>query len=133
MLISLILSPILDSKQRDTGLYTCLIKTASGQTSASASVTVAGPGAEVSGLDTVTDLLAFPASPSKPRRQASSGPGSVTMVWGKPHRVGASPLRGYQVMMMMMIMMMIMLMMVVVVLTSDNDRWSTPGQARATG
>ena len=99
MLIWLILSPILDSKQRDTGLYTCLIKTASGQTSASASITVTSPGEAASDLDTVTDLLAFPASPSKPRRQASS-PSSVTMVWGKPHRVGASPLRGYQVMMM---------------------------------
>ena len=97
MLISLILSPILDSKQRDTGLYTCLIKTASGQTSASASIRVAGAGA-ASSLDTVTDLLAFPASPSQPRRQASSGQAnSVTIVWGKPHRVGASPLRGYQV------------------------------------
>ena len=96
MLISLILFPISDSKQRDTGLYTCLIKTASGQASSSASITVLGPGAAASNLTSLTDMLAFPASPSKPKLSSASH-ASLTMVWGKPHRVGASPLRGYQV------------------------------------
>ena len=44
----------------------------------------------------VTDILSFPASPSRPRL-VSSGPDHLTVRWGKPHRVGASPLRGYQV------------------------------------
>ena len=44
----------------------------------------------------ITDMLAFPASPSKPKL-LSSGREELTVAWGKPHRVGASPLRGYQV------------------------------------
>ena len=69
------------------------------------------------GNTTGTDILAFPASPSKPKLLStgmaseysnlypivcvsiaiSLGVASITISWGKPHRVGASPLRGYQV------------------------------------
>ena len=69
----------------------------SGQSSASATVRVVEEGEE--GQDnrtSVTDMLAFPASPSKPKL-LSSGREELTVAWGKPHRVGASPLRGYQV------------------------------------
>ena len=44
----------------------------------------------------ITDLLEFPALPSKPKLVQST-PDSLTISWGKPHRVGNSPLRGYQV------------------------------------
>ena len=47
-------------------------------------------------LPSIADLLAFPASPSKPKLVQSTTD-SLTISWGKPHRVGNSPLRGYQV------------------------------------
>ena len=96
MLISLILRPISDSKLQDSGLYTCLIKTSFGQSSASASINVVKKEATEDNLTAVTDMLAFPASPSKPKL-ISSGEDYLSIIWGKPHRVGASPLRGYQV------------------------------------
>ena len=96
MLISLILRPISASKLQDSGLYTCLIKTSSGQSSASASINVVKKEASEDNLTAVTDMLAFPASPSKPKL-ISSGQDYLSIIWGKPHRVGASPLRGYQV------------------------------------
>ena len=78
----------------DSGLYTCLIKTVSGHSSSSAWVTVLEESPH--NMTSITDILSFPASPSKPRL-VSSGPDHLTVSWGKPHRVGASPLRGYQV------------------------------------
>ena len=98
----LLLSPvasivsIAECSPRDTGLYTCLIKTVSGQSSASASVLVEEEGEGRENKTSITDMLAFPASPSKPKL-VSSGPDYLSVAWGKPHRVGASPLRGYQV------------------------------------
>ena len=78
----------------DAGLYTCQVRTTSGQTSASAHLAVV----DVVGKEAppTPDLLAFPASPSKPEL-VEVGERSITVQWGKPHRVGASPLRGYQV------------------------------------
>ena len=86
---------ILDSKLEDSGLYTCLIKSVSGQTASSASITILESDG-TNNLTAVTDMLAFPASPRKPKL-VSSGDDYLTIVWGKPHRVGSSPLRGYQV------------------------------------
>ena len=87
--------PSSDLQRVDSGLYTCQVRTQSGQTSASAYLAVEE---EVEGqeLPPPPDLLAFPASPSKPEL-VEVGEGSITVHWGKPHRVGASPLRGYQV------------------------------------
>ena len=45
---------------------------------------------------TGVDFLAFPASPSKPSLVQSTNT-SITISWGKPRRVGNSPLREYQV------------------------------------
>ena len=87
---------IAECSARDSGLYTCLIKTVSGQSSASASVRVEEEGEGRENKTSITDMLAFPASPSKPKL-VSSGPDYLSVAWGKPHRVGASPLRGYQV------------------------------------
>ena len=83
-----------DCATGDSGLYTCLVKTVSGQSSASAWVTVLEESTE--NKTSVTDILSFPASPSKPKL-VSSGRDHITVRWGKPHRVGSSPLRGYQV------------------------------------
>ena len=47
-------------------------------------------------LTSPTDMLSFPASPSRPKLLSSEAD-QLTVSWGKPHRVGASPLRGYQV------------------------------------
>ena len=87
---------ISDIQVQDNGLYTCQIKTVTGQTSASATLTVLSRTESQENLPSVTDLLAFPASPSKPKLVQST-PDSLTISWGKPHRVGNSPLRGYQV------------------------------------
>ena len=84
-----------DLQLTDRGLYTCQVRTSSGQTSASAHLAVIKAN-EARHLPPAPDLLAFPASPSKPQLEAV-GKASITVSWGKPHRVGASPLRGYQV------------------------------------
>ena len=86
----------LDLQLADSGLYTCQVRTQSGQTSASAYLAVEDEAEEGHKLPPPPDLLAFPASPSKPEL-VEVGEGSITVRWGKPHRVGASPLRGYQV------------------------------------
>ena len=71
------------------------MRTQFGQTTASAYLAVEEK-AEGQELPPPPDLLAFPASPSKPEL-VEVGEESITVSWGKPHRVGASPLRGYQV------------------------------------
>ena len=90
------LFPSSDLQRADSGLYTCQVRTQSGQTSASAYLAVEDEAEEGQKLPPPPDLLAFPASPSKPEL-VEVGEGSITVQWGKPHRVGASPLRGYQV------------------------------------
>ena len=87
---------ISDIQIQDSGLYTCQIKTVTGQTSSSATITVLSNDMSEENLPSITDLLAFPASPSKPKLVQSTTD-SLTISWGKPHRVGNSPLRGYQV------------------------------------
>lgn len=66
LLICLILWVISDSKLHDAGLYTCLIKTSYGQASSSASINILAAGAG-DNLTAVSDMLVFPASPSKPK------------------------------------------------------------------
>ena len=56
-----------DIELQDNGLYTCQIKTETGQTSASATVTVLSRTECQENFPSITDLLAFPASPSKPK------------------------------------------------------------------
>eukprot|EP00090_Calanus_glacialis_P005360 TRINITY_DN14165_c0_g1_i1.p2 TRINITY_DN14165_c0_g1~~TRINITY_DN14165_c0_g1_i1.p2 ORF type:complete len:628 (-),score=93.63 TRINITY_DN14165_c0_g1_i1:3356-5239(-) len=87
---------IKDIQIQDSGLYTCQIKTVTGQTSSSATITVLSNDMSEENLPSIADLLAFPASPSKPKLVQSTTD-SLTISWGKPHRVGNSPLRGYQV------------------------------------
>ena len=87
---------ISDIQIQDSGLYTCQIKTVNGQTSSSATVTVLTKDMSKENLPSIADLLAFPASPSKPKLVQSTMD-SLTISWGKPHRVGNSPLRGYQI------------------------------------
>ena len=84
-----------DLQRVDSGLYTCQVRTQFGQTTASAHLAVEEK-SEGQELLPPPDLLAFPASPSKPEL-VEVGEESITVSWGKPHRVGASPLRGYQV------------------------------------
>ena len=79
----------------DAGLYTCQVRASSGWSSVSAYLAVVDQ-EEVEAVPPTQDLLAFPASPSKPEL-IEAGQASLTVRWGKPHRVGASPLRGYQV------------------------------------
>ena len=93
---SIVLLIISDIQAQDNGLYTCQIKTETGQTSASASITVLSRTESKENIPSITDLLAFPASPSEPKLVQST-PDSLTISWAKPHRVGNSPLRGYQV------------------------------------
>ena len=81
-------------KLQDSGLYTCQIRSTFGQSSVSAYLVVLRKKDGV-GLIRPPDLVDFPASPSKPELIRVDGD-SITVKWGKPHRVGSSPLRGYQ-------------------------------------
>lgn len=78
----------------DGGLYTCQVRSPSGQAAWSASLAVTRKAAKKK--FTPPSLFDFPGSPSKPERVSATS-SSVTVRWEKPIRIGASPLEGYQV------------------------------------
>lgn len=80
----------------DSGLYTCQAKSMSGQAAWSAALTVADPNLDPSvKFKTMPYLSQFPASPSKPTLVNATA-NTLTVTWDKPHRIGGSPLQGYQ-------------------------------------
>ena len=81
----------------DSGLYTCQVKSRSGQAVWSASLQVADPNLDPSvTFNSMPYLSQFPASPSKPQMVNATAT-SITLRWDKPHRIGGSALQGYQV------------------------------------
>jgi hypothetical protein len=82
----------------DNGLYTCQARSSSGQAVWSASLSVADPN-DAAGVQfkAMPYFSQFPASPSMPVFVNATST-SITVAWDKPHRIGGSPLKGYQVM-----------------------------------
>ncbi|CAB4068857.1 ROBO2 [Lepeophtheirus salmonis] len=78
----------------DSGLYTCQARSVSGQSVWSSSLVVSEGGGLID-FKPMPDLSQFPGSPSKPSL-ANATSHSITVTWSKPHRVGGSPLKGYQ-------------------------------------
>jgi hypothetical protein len=81
----------------DNGLYTCQARSSSGQAVWSASLSVADPN-DAAGVQfkAMPYFSQFPASPSMPVFVNATST-SITVAWDKPHRIGGSPLKGYQV------------------------------------
>ena len=80
----------------DSGLYTCQARSISGQAVWSAALRVADPKVEAFETRSMPSLTRFPSSPSKPSL-ANATDTTVSVFWDKPHRIGDSKLRGYQV------------------------------------
>ena len=91
-----ICASISDLVYSDSGLYTCQARSSSGQAVWSASLTVVDPSDPDVQIRSMPYFSQFPASPSMPSFVNASST-SVTVSWDKPHRIGGSPLKGYQV------------------------------------
>ena len=85
-----------DLKMSDNGLYTCQARSPSGQAVWSASLSVADPNDPSAQFKAMPYFSQFPASPSMPVFVNATST-SITVAWDKPHRIGGSPLKGYQV------------------------------------
>ena len=87
----------LDLKLSDSGLYTCQARSVSGQAVWSAALRVADPKLEPDfEIRSMPYLTQFPSSPSKPS-MVNVTDTAITLFWDKPHRIGGSKLKGYQV------------------------------------
>ncbi|KAF0297409.1 Roundabout 2 [Amphibalanus amphitrite] len=80
----------------DSGLYTCTVTSSSGQTSASARLTVANPTNPNVNFHRVAEPDTYPSAPQRPRVTARNET-SVTLSWRPGQQIGASALRGYTV------------------------------------
>ena len=86
-----------DLKLSDSGLYTCQARSISGQAVWSAALRVADPKVEPNfEIRSMPYLTQFPSSPIKPALVNATDT-SITIFWDKPHRIGGSKLKGYQV------------------------------------
>ena len=90
------ISFVLELSLSDSGLYTCQARSSSGQAVWSASLTVADPSDGTIQFKSMPYFSQFPASPSMPVFVNASST-SITVAWDKPHRIGGSSLKGYQV------------------------------------
>ncbi|GFU30687.1 roundabout homolog 2 [Nephila pilipes] len=87
----------IDSLQHeDSGFYTCTASSESGETSWSASLTVASPRNPNSIFHRMPDSSTYPGPPSKPIAINVSET-SVTLQWERNSRMGSSPVIGYTV------------------------------------
>ena len=89
----------LDLIPTDSGIYTCQVRSRSGQAAVSAWLAVLDEETEIrtgAAFNAQPRLSQLPGSPSKPEMVNATGT-SITVNWHKPIRTGDSSVRGYQV------------------------------------
>lgn len=85
-----------DLQMLDSGMYTCTASSESGETSWTASLTVESPHNPNVNFHRSPDVPTFPGPPSKPLA-VNITETSVTLIWRRSEKIGASSLKGYTI------------------------------------